>query len=124
MEAGSLPGSSRHDEDTEILLNPKRVRSTILSSKAVSMAKPAPITIPTEPIGSIPRPVDLIERIAKGDREDPSLAPLYDDTIRDTIERFETKGSPASLLVGGVSLHAGGRTLWRLSKEDSCGSHQ
>jgi hypothetical protein len=23
------------------------------------MAKPAPITIPTEPIGSIPRPVDL-----------------------------------------------------------------
>ena len=83
------------------------------------MAKPAPITIPTEPIGSIPRPVDLIERIAKGDREDPSLASLCDDTIRDTIERFETKGSPASLLVGGVSLHAGGRTLWRLSKEDS-----
>ena len=61
------------------------------------MAKPAPITIPTEPIGSIPRPVDLIERIAKGDREDPSLAPLY-DAIRDTIERFETTGSPASLL--------------------------
>jgi hypothetical protein len=60
--------------------------------------KPAPITIPTEPIGRIPRPVDLIERIAKGDREDPSLASLYDDTIRDTIERFETTGSPASLL--------------------------
>ena len=75
------PGSSRHDEDTEILLNPKRVSSTILSSKVVSMAKPAPITIPTEPIGSIPRPVDLIERIAKGDREDPRLAPLYDEAI-------------------------------------------
>jgi hypothetical protein len=28
------------------------------------MAKPAPITIPTEPIGSIPRPVDLIERVS------------------------------------------------------------
>jgi hypothetical protein len=34
------------------------------------MAKPAPIAIPTEPIGSIPRPVDLIERVAKGDSED------------------------------------------------------
>src|ERR1700719_905438 len=58
------------------------------------MAKPAPITIPTEPIGSIPRPVDLIERIAKGDSEDPSLDSLYEDAIRDTIERFEATGSP------------------------------
>ncbi len=66
--------------------------------KVVSMAKSAPITIPTEPIGSIPRPVNLNERVAKGDREDPSLATLYDDAIRDTIERFETTGSPASLL--------------------------
>jgi len=41
------------------------------SRKVVSMAKSAPITIATEPIGSIPRPVDLIERVAKGDREDP-----------------------------------------------------
>ena len=31
------------------------------------MAKPAPITIPTEQIGSIPRPADLIDRVAKGD---------------------------------------------------------
>jgi 5-methyltetrahydropteroyltriglutamate--homocysteine methyltransferase len=58
------------------------------------MAKLAPIAIPTEPIGSIPRPVDLIERIAKGDSEDPNLAPLYEDAIRDTIERFEATGSP------------------------------
>ena len=58
------------------------------------MAKPAPITIPTEPIGSIPRPVDLIERITRGDSEDPSLASLYEDAIRDTIERFEATGSP------------------------------
>src|SRR6202022_4685455 len=62
--------------------------------KAVSMAKSAPITIPTEPIGSIPRPVDLIERVARGDSEDPELAPLYEDAIRDTIERFEATGSP------------------------------
>jgi 5-methyltetrahydropteroyltriglutamate--homocysteine methyltransferase len=62
--------------------------------KTGSMAKPAPITIPTEPIGSIPRPVDLIERVAKGDSEDPNLDPLYEDAIRDTIERFEAAGSP------------------------------
>ncbi len=47
------------------------------------------ISIPTEPIGRIPRPVDLIERVAKGDSEDLNLAPLYEDAIRDTIERFE-----------------------------------
>src|SRR3979490_1395115 len=58
------------------------------------MATPAPVTIPTEPIGSIPRPVHLIERIAKGDSEDPNLAPLYEDAVRDTIEQFEATGSP------------------------------
>src|SRR5437870_5977530 len=58
------------------------------------MANPTSITIPTEPIGSIPRPIDLIERVAKGDSEDPSLAPFYEDAVRDTIERFEATGSP------------------------------
>src|ERR1700682_2428389 len=58
------------------------------------MAKPASLTIPTEPIGSIPRPLDLIARVARGDSEDPDLASLYEDAIRDTIERFEATGSP------------------------------
>src|SRR6267154_4788220 len=58
------------------------------------MATAAPVTIPTEPIGSIPRPADLIERIARSDSEDPRLDPLYEDAIRDTIERFEAAGSP------------------------------
>ena len=58
------------------------------------LAKAASISIPTEPIGSIPRPVDLIERVARGDSEDPNLAPLYEDAIRDTIERFEAKDPP------------------------------
>src|SRR5258708_34535917 len=58
------------------------------------MATAAPVTIPTEPIGSIPRPVDLIERIATGDSEDPRLDSLYEDAIRDTIEKFEATGSP------------------------------
>jgi len=88
------PGSSPHDEDTEILLDPKKGEVHYTSSKAVSMAKRAPIVIPTEPIGSIPRPVDLIERVAKGDSEDPNLDSLYEDAIRDTIERFEATGSP------------------------------
>jgi 5-methyltetrahydropteroyltriglutamate--homocysteine methyltransferase len=51
-------------------------------------------TIPTEPIGSIPRPVELIERVARSDSEDPDLAALYEEAIRDTIERFEATGSP------------------------------
>jgi len=50
--------------------------------------------IPTEPIGSIPRPADLIERIARADSEDPDLGPFYQAAIRDTIERFEATGSP------------------------------
>jgi 5-methyltetrahydropteroyltriglutamate--homocysteine methyltransferase len=58
------------------------------------MAKPGPIPIPTEPIGSIPRPVDLIERVARGDSEDLNLAPFYEDAVRDTIQRFEAAGSP------------------------------
>src|SRR6202158_4538298 len=58
------------------------------------MAMPTPITIPTEPIGSIPRPVDLIERIATSSSEDPRLEPIYEDAVRDTIERFEATGAP------------------------------
>jgi hypothetical protein len=34
------------------------------------MAEPTPITIPTEPIGSIPRPLDLIDRILSEDASD------------------------------------------------------
>jgi 5-methyltetrahydropteroyltriglutamate--homocysteine methyltransferase len=51
-------------------------------------------TIPTEPIGSIPRPLRLIEAIAATDGLDPRLDGLYEDAIRDTIERFEATGSP------------------------------
>src|SRR5215213_1231566 len=49
----------------------------------------------TEPIGSIPRPLDLIEAVAaSGDHDDPALRPLYENAIRDTVERFEATGSP------------------------------
>jgi 5-methyltetrahydropteroyltriglutamate--homocysteine methyltransferase len=50
--------------------------------------------IPTEPIGSIPRPLHLVEAVAKGHAEDPALDVLYDEAIRDTIARFEQTGSP------------------------------
>src|SRR5215472_10866218 len=52
------------------------------------------MTIPTEPIGSIPRPPWLIEAITARDGTDPSLDPLYEEAIRDTIARFEATGSP------------------------------
>jgi 5-methyltetrahydropteroyltriglutamate--homocysteine methyltransferase len=54
------------------------------------------LTIPTEPIGSIPRPVGLIEAVAsRGGRvDDPALEPLFQEAVRDTITRFEATGSP------------------------------
>jgi len=52
-------------------------------------------SIPTEPIGSIPRPLELIQAVkATGDPADPTLAPLFDEAIRDTTARFEATGSP------------------------------
>jgi 5-methyltetrahydropteroyltriglutamate--homocysteine methyltransferase len=53
------------------------------------------MTLPTEPIGSIPRALELIRAIgADGDGTDPKLEPLYEAAIRDTIECFEATGSP------------------------------
>src|SRR5438552_10578064 len=52
------------------------------------------MTIPTEPIGSIPRPRELIEAVATRGWNDPALEPLYDQAVRDTIARFEATGSP------------------------------
>lgn len=50
--------------------------------------------IPTEPIGSIPRPLELIEAIAQRGADDPSLESLYRAAIEDTVRRFEATGSP------------------------------
>src|ERR1044072_5348929 len=50
--------------------------------------------IPTEPIGSIPRPLELIEAVAARTWNDPALEPLYEAAVRDTIARFEATGSP------------------------------
>ncbi len=51
--------------------------------------------IPTEPIGSIPRPLKLIRAVAEsGDPSAPQLDELYEVAICDTIKRFEMTGSP------------------------------
>jgi 5-methyltetrahydropteroyltriglutamate--homocysteine methyltransferase len=52
------------------------------------------MNIPTEPIGSIPRPLALLEALETTDSDDPRLEPLYEAAIKDTIERFEATGSP------------------------------
>jgi methionine synthase II (cobalamin-independent) len=66
-----------------------------LFGRETSPSEYAGMTIPTEPIGSIPRPPQLIEAIAmRGDGTDPALDQLYEAAIRDTIERFEATGSP------------------------------
>jgi 5-methyltetrahydropteroyltriglutamate--homocysteine methyltransferase len=54
----------------------------------------AALTIPTEPIGSIPRPRPLLDALSSKASDDPSLDPLYEDAIRDTMQRFEATGSP------------------------------
>ena len=50
--------------------------------------------LPTEPIGSIPRPARLIAAVAERTEGDPDLETLYEDAIKDTIERFEGTDSP------------------------------
>lgn len=52
------------------------------------------ITLPTEPIGSIPRPLELIDAVAERGAGDPALEPLYVAALKDTIEQFEATGSP------------------------------
>ena len=50
--------------------------------------------IPTEPIGSIPRPRWLIDAMENANPEGSELEALYDRAIRETITAFEATGSP------------------------------
>ncbi len=49
-------------------------------------------TLPTEPIGSIPRSAELLAAIQKF--SGPELEPYYEAAVNDTIHRFEETGSP------------------------------
>jgi hypothetical protein len=56
------------------------------------------VTPPTQPIGSVPRPLGLIQAIGVHDdgtdaELELELEPLYEAAIRDTIECFEATGS-------------------------------
>ncbi|MFB6231880.1 MAG: cobalamin-independent methionine synthase II family protein, partial [Salinibacter sp.] len=53
--------------------------------------------LPTEPIGSIPRPEELIESLRAyrhGDLSQEALDQVYDRALRATIDAFEDTGSP------------------------------
>ena len=53
--------------------------------------------LPTEPIGSIPRPEELIEGLEayrRGDLSPEALDQVYDRALRATVEAFEDIGSP------------------------------
>jgi 5-methyltetrahydropteroyltriglutamate--homocysteine methyltransferase len=55
------------------------------------------VTIPTEPIGSIPRPAALLEGMGAfgaGEISQAQLDELYDDAVRDTLMQFAATGSP------------------------------
>jgi 5-methyltetrahydropteroyltriglutamate--homocysteine methyltransferase len=55
------------------------------------------MALPTEPIGSLPRPQALIDGMAAaaaGTLAPEQLEALFDDAVRDTLRRFEATGSP------------------------------
>src|ERR1051325_8842478 len=55
------------------------------------------MSIPTEPVGSIPRPPELVaamQQFAAGRLSRDQLARLQDESVRDTIKRFEATESP------------------------------
>jgi len=55
------------------------------------------MTIPTEPIGSIPRPAELVaamQKAAEGGISDTELAALFDEAVRSTVDELEATGSP------------------------------
>lgn len=84
------------------------------------------MTLPTEPIGSIPRPTvlqDGMQAAAAGKISAQELEGLFDDAVRDTVQRFEATGSPvitdgeqrkpsfATYPVAGLELGGGGVTI-------------
>jgi len=71
--------------------SPKHSRRLSFRNEVASIAIPA---IPTEPIGSIPRPPELIAALVGRDGADPALDALDDEAIGDTIAQFDATGSP------------------------------
>ena len=77
------------------------------------------MAIPTEPIGSIPRPQALLTAIASwesGATTAADLAAAYDNAVRDTIRRLEEAG-----LAGRDRRRAGQAELRHLPDRGACG---
>jgi len=74
--------------------------------------------IQTEPIGSIPRPVELILAIkahAAGHLNDQDLQHLYDHAVSETIRKFEStvnRPNPVLLLIQFRVCKTFLRTVW------------
>jgi methionine synthase II (cobalamin-independent) len=69
----------------------------VLAGCLVCPVRSATVTLPTEPIGSIPRPrylLDGLADLAAGKISQAELDELLDRAVRDTINRFEELGSP------------------------------
>jgi len=84
------------------------------------------MTLPTEPIGSLPRSPELqagMAAAAEGRLAPDALDALFDDAVRDTLGRFAETGSPvvtdgeqrkpsfATYPVAGLPLAGGGVTI-------------
>ena len=83
--------------------------------------------LPTEPIGSIPRPTALMQAVsahAAGALDAAALEAAYDAAVRDTLAQFEATGSPVITdgeqrkpsfatypLAGATNLAAGGAVI-------------
>jgi methionine synthase II (cobalamin-independent) len=67
-----------------------------LTARRVSLEHRRTMALPTEPIGSIPRPARLVEAMTSGagGKTASDLEELFEEAVRDTIERFEATGSP------------------------------
>jgi 5-methyltetrahydropteroyltriglutamate--homocysteine methyltransferase len=55
------------------------------------------MTIPTEPIGSVPRSAELLAALAahaRGELDDQGLAAVQDQAVADTVAAYEAAGSP------------------------------
>ena len=71
-----------------------RVAAVTIRESAAIGQNARTVALPTEPIGSIPRPPALLDALDSHDGADPALETLYTAAIKDTIERFEATGSP------------------------------
>lgn len=93
---------------------------------ATAPSSSAKVSLPTEPIGSIPRPAYLIEankKFAAGQITQLELDEHRDRALRDTIEKFIETGSPvitdgeqskpsfATYPVAGLKLNPGGQVV-------------